>query len=104
VFAPTSRHARFDLADVRRFGDVVYAAEDAPSAFATDELMAHFADELAGFDPESDHIAMTGKAIDVALFVAVALQLFSEVRALLYDARSGYQERVLRRVGARSEA
>ena len=101
VFAPTSASSRFDLEPARRFGDVVYALDAGdPSAFATDDLMAHFAEVLADFDPEEDRIALTGKNIELSLFVAVAMQLHGEVRALLYDARSGYQERVLRRVEA----
>ena len=101
VFAPTTPQARFNLEDAGRFGGIVYALEAAPSAFATDELMEHFASVLETFDPEIDCIAMTGKNIELALFVAVALQLHGEVRALLYDARgSEYQERMLRRVGA----
>lgn len=87
---------RYDLTAAEEFGDIVYLSKTIMTPFNTADLIRTVKERLVAmdYDPETDYVCMTGYSLTVAMFLAVAVRMFGEVKIVMFDARnSTYKER-----------
>lgn len=80
---------RFDVSDVRRYGEPVYLLErQRPHATEVQSIVEILHDRLSeeNFDPDVDYVAVTGPTVYVALLVADVLATCEGARLLVFDA------------------
>ena len=97
VFLPEPAK-RFNLAQAKVFGELVYLAEQRLDPFNVELTLEILTERLSAlaFNPEKDLLCMTGNTIILAYSLTAASRLFGSVKLLLFDARtSSYCERVL---------
>ena len=86
----------FDTNDAERFGNTVFLSTFA-SPLNPEAYMQNCVHELDthGFDVDRDFIALTGRTLQVSLFLAAVTRTWeAQVKLLIFDARNGqYIER-----------
>jgi hypothetical protein len=90
VIVPGNRDSRFDLSDLRRFGEVVFL--DIPGSFpdTVDEMIPRLIEALreSNFD-EGDYLALVGDPVYMAAAAAFMSEYLHEFNLLRYDKKHG---------------